>query len=66
MLAANALHTTNSSVAAIFRKIEMDRPTLLFDEVDAIFGRYGKDEDNESLRGLLNSGHARGTPSSGA
>lgn len=62
MLAANALHTTNSSVAAIFRKIEMDRPTLLFDEVDAIFGRYGKDEDNESLRGLLNSGHAKGTP----
>ncbi|HMQ27982.1 MAG TPA: DUF3631 domain-containing protein, partial [Acidimicrobiales bacterium] len=36
------------------------RPTLLFDEVDSIFGRHGKDDGAEDLRALLNAGHRRG------
>jgi hypothetical protein len=50
----------NASPAAIFRLIEQSRPTLLFDEVDAVFGRTGKgDDSSEDLRGLLNAGHRR-------
>jgi hypothetical protein len=33
---------------------------LLFDEVDTIFGRHGKDDPAEDLRALLNAGHRRG------
>ena len=33
-------------------------PTILFDEVDTVFGPKAK--DNEEIRGLLNAGHRRG------
>jgi len=33
-------------------------PTILFDEIDTVFGPRAK--DNEELRGLLNAGHRRG------
>jgi hypothetical protein len=46
------------SDAVIYRKIEADRPTLLLDEVDAIFGR--RREQTEGLRALLNAGNERG------
>lgn len=46
--------------AGHLRTIDAGRPTLLFDEVDALFGRSGKDENNEDLRGLLNAGHRNG------
>lgn len=53
--------TVNSTPAYVFRKISDDAglPTLLFDEVDAVFGS-GKSDANEDLRGLLNSGYRRG------
>ncbi|CAN5830724.1 hypothetical protein BH24ACT3_BH24ACT3_11470 [soil metagenome] len=54
------MHVLSASAAAIFRSIEKAVPTLLFDEVDAIFGRRGKDDGNEDLRALLNAGHRRG------
>ena len=60
LLVPAPLHALNASVAAVFRCIESDRPTILFDEVDAIFGRHGKDDGAEDLRGLLNAGHRRG------
>jgi hypothetical protein len=44
-----------ASESAMFRKIAEQRPTLLLDEVDAIFS--GKAENAESLRGLLNAGN---------
>ena len=34
------------------------RPTILFDEIDTIFGPTAK--DNEEIRGLLNAGHRKG------
>jgi hypothetical protein len=46
--------------AVLFRKIEADKPTLLLDEVDAVF-TGGKDERKEPLRALLNAGFERKT-----
>jgi hypothetical protein len=46
------------SAAALYRKIQAVRPTLLLDEMDAAF--KSGDEYSEALRGILNSGHARG------
>jgi hypothetical protein len=55
------LAAVNATTAAIYRSIsEDDPPTLLFDEVDALFGNKRKAEDNEDLRALLNAGHERG------
>ena len=44
-----------ASESAMFRKIAEQRPTLILDEVDAIFA--GKAENAEALRGLLNAGN---------
>jgi hypothetical protein len=57
-LAAGALATANISDAALFRAVAEHKPSLLFDEVDAIFGP--KARDREDLRGMLNAGHRRG------
>jgi hypothetical protein len=60
LLTPNPMHVLSASPAAIFRTIEKARPTLLFDEADAIFGRRGNDDGNEDLRALLNAGHRAG------
>lgn len=60
LLVRTPMHVLSASVAAIFRSIEAKQPTLLFDEVDAIFGRTGRGDDAEDLRGLLNAGHRSG------
>jgi hypothetical protein len=44
--------------AVLFRGIEVERPTLLFDEVDAIF--RVQDGTKEGLRAILNAGNRRG------
>src|SRR6516164_2320428 len=44
---------SNISAAALFRYIEKEHPTLLIDEADSFV------KDNEQLRGILNSGHAK-------
>lgn len=59
-LAPNPLHSLSASPAAVFRLIDAERPTLLCDEVDNLFGKSGRDDDNADLRGLLNAGHRRG------
>jgi hypothetical protein len=43
----------------LFRKIDADHPTVLLDEIDAIFG--DKTGNTEGIRSLLNSGNRRGT-----
>lgn len=48
------------SVAALFRRIELDQPTLLYDEIDNAFRGDGKDDDTKDLRACLNSGFKRG------
>lgn len=57
-----ALPVVNSSTAALYRSIDVDPPTILFDEVDAIFGTKRAAEANEDLRALINAGHSRGWP----
>lgn len=60
LLVPRPLHAVNATPAALFRKVgqEDGLPTVLFDEIDTIFGPKAK--DNEDLRGLLNAGHRRG------
>jgi len=53
-LVSRPLPTTNASASAIFRVVELHRPTLLIDEADTFL------PENEELRGILNSGHRRG------
>jgi len=53
-LVPRPLPTTNITTPAVFRTVEMARPSLLIDEADTFLG------ENEELRGILNSGHRRG------
>jgi len=59
-LVRDPITTANISAAALYRIIEAKRPTLLFDETDAIFG--GDATRAEDLRCLLNAGAKRGSP----
>ena len=56
-LASNAVHVANISEAALFRMLGT-APTLLIDEVDALFASNG--ERTEALRGIINAGNRRG------
>ncbi|MGW2352130.1 DUF3631 domain-containing protein [Actinacidiphila glaucinigra] len=49
----------NASASALFRAVSglSARPTILFDEIDTVFGP--KAGENEQLRGFLNAGHRR-------
>ncbi|MDQ3647484.1 MAG: DUF3631 domain-containing protein [Actinomycetota bacterium] len=59
LLTARPWRVISPSEAVTFRKIERDEPTLLLDEVDAIF--KAASERTEPLRALLNAGNRRGT-----
>jgi putative DNA primase/helicase len=52
-LVARPLPAANITAAAVFRSIEVARPTLLIDEADTFLA------EKEELRGVLNAGHAR-------
>lgn len=54
-LAPAPILASNISPAALFRVIDLKKPTLLIDEADTFVSL------NEELRGVLNSGHARST-----
>lgn len=53
------VQAVNVTPAYLFRKVgaEEGRPTVLYDEIDTVFGPKAK--DNEEIRGLLNAGHRR-------
>jgi hypothetical protein len=62
LLVPNPVTTVNVSPAYLFRKVGSDDgSTILFDEIDTVFGAKAK--DNEDIRGLLNAGHRRGATS---
>jgi hypothetical protein len=42
--------------AVLFRLIDQEKPTVLFDEIDTVFHGGKSDERSEGMRGLLNSG----------
>lgn len=58
-LVPHPMTAVSASAAALFRAASHPdgRPTILFDEIDTIFGP--KAGDNEELRGFLNAGHRR-------
>ena len=60
LLVLRAMLSFSASPAAIFRTLAVETRTLLFDEVDAVFTKRGKDDGNEDLRALLNVGYRRG------
>lgn len=63
LLSANPLLSANMTPAYLMRRLAGDpRPTVLFDEIDTVFGPKAK-TDNEELRGLLNSGYRAGATS---
>src|SRR3954452_24528314 len=60
LLVPSPVEAVNVTPAYLFRKVGSDqgRPTVLYDEIDTVFGPKAK--DNEEIRGLLNAGHRRG------
>lgn len=58
-LVPRAVEAVNVTPAYLFRKVnaEEGRPTILYDEIDTVFGPKAK--DNEEIRGLLNAGHRK-------
>lgn len=58
LLVHQPMPTANISDAALFRAIAKLKPTLLFDEIDSVFG--DKARDREDLRGMINAGYRRG------
>jgi Protein of unknown function (DUF3631) len=60
LLVARPWVTIMPSEAVLFRRIDQEMPTLLLDEVDAIFAAKTADR-YEGLRALLNAGHRKGT-----
>src|SRR5262245_50990189 len=60
LLVPMPVRTINATSAYLFRKIgsEDGPPTVLFDEIDAIFGPKAK--EHEDVRAFLNAGHAKG------
>lgn len=63
LLVPRAVHAVNATPAYLFRKVsdEGGLPTILFDEIDTLFGPKAK--ENEEVRGMLNAGHRRGAVS---
>ncbi|MEZ5078441.1 MAG: DUF3631 domain-containing protein [Solirubrobacterales bacterium] len=55
---AQPWRVTGASEAAMFRKIQAEKPTLMLDEIDATFGTYT--ERTEGLRQILNAGNRPG------
>ena len=60
LLVPRAVHAINVSPSYLFRKVsdKEGAPTILYDEVDTVFGPKAK--DNEEIRGMLNAGHRKG------
>jgi DNA polymerase-1 len=63
LLVPNPVNTINVTPAYLIRKIadQHARPTVLYDEIDTIFGPKAK--EHEDVRGLINAGHRRGAVS---
>jgi hypothetical protein len=60
-LVRSPLLTMNISDAALFRAIDSRKPTLFFDEVDAVFSPKARERGHrDDLRALLNAGYRRG------
>jgi Protein of unknown function (DUF3631) len=61
LLVPRPVLAVNCTSAFLFRRVADPGglPTILFDEIDTVFGPRAKSE-NEDIRGLLNAGHRKG------
>jgi hypothetical protein len=59
-LVCRPISTVNASANYLYRKAddEAGPPTVLFDEIDTVFGPKAK--DHEDIRGFINAGHRKG------
>jgi hypothetical protein len=57
LTAANTSYMAGMTIAYLFRLVDGGKATVVFDEVDTVFGP--KARDNEDLRGLINVGFRR-------
>jgi len=59
LLVPRPVEAVSVTPAYLFRKVGSDEglPTILYDEIDAVFGPKAK--DNEEIRAMLNAGHRR-------
>jgi hypothetical protein len=60
-LVPRPIEAVNVTPAYLFRRVADPEgmPTILYDEIDTVFGPRAK-RDNEEIRGFLNAGHRRG------
>ena len=58
-LVRGGVRASSVSASALYRLVDARHPTLLVDEVDAIFAPKS---DREDLRSILNAGYERGNP----
>jgi hypothetical protein len=58
-LVPRPVHAVNTTSAYLFRKVSDPdgAPTILYDEIDTLFGP--KDKEHEDIRGMLNAGHRK-------
>ena len=60
LLVKEPIMSISASPAVIIRLIAKGRPTILFDEIDGVFGNAKAQEANADLRSVLNGGYRRG------
>jgi hypothetical protein len=58
LTAARSRYVASMTTAYLFRLVDQSKPSLLFDEIDAVFGPKARDH-NEELRSLINVGFRR-------
>ena len=65
-LVPRPVHAINTTPSYLFRKVSdvEGPPTILYDEIDTVFGPKAK--DNEDMRGRSNAGHRKGASPAGA
>jgi hypothetical protein len=60
LLVHNPVHSINASPAYLVRRVSDGGVTILFDEIDALFGNAKAQDANADVRSILNGGHRRG------
>jgi hypothetical protein len=60
LLVPNPILSISASPAVIVRLVNSGRVTILFDEIDGVFGNLKAQEANTDLRSVLNGGYRRG------
>jgi hypothetical protein len=60
LLVPGPILSVNISPAALVRRVAEGGNTILYDEVDALFGSISREEANLDVRSILNAGYRRG------